>query len=94
MSLKGPKIGLRQQEKAEESGCFQPLARRLFLGGDGGGGGSRFDQLGDALGELCALGDPVVDAFALEVDGGGVGAGIVGAYNLDRTAIAGRRAFQ
>ena len=71
-----------------------PLWTEIGLGGDGCGGGNRFDQLGDALGELCALADPVVDAVALEIEGSGVGAGIVGAYNLDRTAIAGLAASQ
>ena len=47
------------------------------------------EQLAYGLGELCALGGPVVDALTLEVDSGGVGAGIVGADNLDGTTVAG-----
>ena len=46
-------------------------------------------ETSDRFGELSTLADPVVDAVTLEVDGGGVGAGVVGADNFDRTAIAG-----
>ena len=46
-------------------------------------------ELADPLRELRSLGGPVIDAVALEVDAGGVGTGIVGSHNLDRTAIAG-----
>ena len=38
--------------------------------------------------QLGALGTPVVDAIALEQQGCGGGAGIIGADHLDRTAIA------
>ena len=31
----------------------------------------------------------MLDPVAFEIDGGGVGAGIVGAYDFERTAIAG-----
>src|SRR5580698_6883447 len=60
------------------------------LSGDGGSGSRELlDQLGDAVGHLGALADPVLDALMLEGNGGWVGAGIVGADNFDRTAIAG-----
>jgi hypothetical protein len=47
------------------------------------------EKLADGLGELSALAGPVVDAIALEVNGGGLGAGVVGTDHFDRTAIAG-----
>ena len=47
------------------------------------------EELPDGLGELCAFTGPVVDAIALEVNGRGFGAGVVGTDHFDRTAIAG-----
>ena len=47
------------------------------------------EQLADGLGELGTIGGPVVDAIALEVDGGWLGAGVVGAYDFDGAAVAG-----
>ena len=46
-------------------------------------------ELADGLGELSAFASPIVDAVALEVHGGGLGTGIVGADHFDRTAVAG-----
>ena len=51
------------------------------------------EQFADGLGELSAVGCPVVDTVAFEVDGGGLGAGVVGAYDFDRTAVAGAVLF-
>ena len=68
------------------------VARKLsgygWLGGRG-----LCEQLGDALGELSAVAGPVGDAVALEVDGRGVGAGVVGPDDFDGTAIAGAILF-
>jgi len=47
------------------------------------------EELPDGLGELCAFTGPVVDAIALEVNGSGFGAGVVGTDHFDRAAIAG-----
>jgi hypothetical protein len=47
------------------------------------------EELANGLGELGAFAGPVVDAIALEVDGGGFSAGVVGTDHFDRTAIAG-----
>lgn len=51
------------------------------------------EQLADGLGELGAFGGPVVDAVTLQIDAGGIGAGVVGADDLDRTAVAGAVLF-
>ena len=56
-------------------------------------GRSLLEQDGDALGELGAVADPIVDAIALQVNGRGVGAGVVGSDNFDRTAVAGAVLF-
>ncbi len=64
--------------------------------GFGRGNGSRLmlgQKLADGLGELCALAGPVVDAITLEVHGGGLGAGVIGADHFDRAAIAGAILF-
>ncbi len=50
-------------------------------------------ELANGLGELGAFAGPVVDAVALEVHGGGLGAGVVGADHLDRAAIPGTILF-
>ena len=50
-------------------------------------------ELADGFGELCAFAGPVVDAVALEVNGGGLGAGVIGADHFDRAAIAGAILF-
>jgi len=47
------------------------------------------EELANGLRELSALGGPVIDTVALEVDGGGLGAGIVGTHDFNGTAIAG-----
>ena len=54
-----------------------------------GRSGRRFEQLLNPVRELSSLAGPVIDALALDVDGGGVGAGVVGAYHFDRAAVAG-----
>src|SRR5579872_1257810 len=46
-------------------------------------------QLADGLRQLRALRGPVVDAVALEIHAGRVGARIVGAHHLDGAAVAG-----
>ena len=51
------------------------------------------EELADGLGELGAFTCPVVDAIALEVDGSGLSAGVIGADHLDRAAIAGAILF-
>ncbi len=53
----------------------------------------RCKQLTDTLGELSAIAGPVIDALALVIDGRRVGAGVIGAYNFDRTAVAGAILF-
>ncbi len=50
-------------------------------------------ELPDGLRELGSLAGPVVDAVALEVDSSGLGAGVVGADDLDRAAVAGAVLF-
>ena len=47
------------------------------------------NQFANSLGNLSAFGFPVVNAVALQVDRGWVGAGVVGADYFDGTAIAG-----
>ena len=71
-----------------------------YLGDRGGfraGRDSRYGclgkQLSDAVGELCSVAGPVVDAVALEVDRGRSGAGIVDADHLDGAAVAGAVLF-
>jgi len=59
-----------------------------ILRGDCRGGISR-QQLGHAFGELRSLAGPVLDPLPLQIDGGGIGAGIVRAYDFNRPAIAG-----
>jgi hypothetical protein len=49
----------------------------------------RLEQLGNGDRELGTFAGPVVDALALDVDGGGAGAGVVGANHLDRATVAG-----
>src|SRR6185312_10646975 len=63
-------------------------------------GSSRFrwgwdlsEQLFYSIRQPCAIADPVLDAIALEVESGGIGAGVVGADNFDRTPIAGTVLF-
>ena|SRR5580700_10853628 len=53
------------------------------------GGGRCLQKLFDAIGELSAFAGPIIDALTLEVDGSGVGAGVVGAYHFQGAAIAG-----
>lgn len=67
------------------------LCRRNNLGLSSGikGGLVLGEELANGLGELSSLAGPVVDAIALEVNGGGLGAGVVGTDNFDRTAVAG-----
>jgi hypothetical protein len=47
------------------------------------------EELADGLGKLGSFAGPVIDAIALEVDGCGLGAGVVGTDHFDGTAIAG-----
>ena len=51
------------------------------------------EELANTFRELCALAGPVVNALALKVYAGGVGAGVVGADNFDRAAVAGAVLF-
>jgi hypothetical protein len=44
-------------------------------------------QLSNSIGQLSAIAGPIVDAVTLEVNGRWGCTGIVGAYNLYRTAI-------
>src|SRR5947209_9162019 len=55
--------------------------------------GLRSDQFADAIRKLSTLRHPIVDAFTLELEGGWVGAGVIGAYDLDRATIAGTVLF-
>jgi hypothetical protein len=56
----------------------------------GRGGGLVFgEKFSDSFRELSALGCPVVDAFTLEIDAGGVGARVVSADDLNGAAVAG-----
>jgi hypothetical protein len=45
------------------------------------------EEFSYCLRELCALGGPIIHAVALNIDAGGVGAGIVGAHYFDRAAV-------
>ncbi len=56
---------------------------------DRGRGGVFGDELGDRGRERGADTAPVGDAFVLEVDGGRLGAGIVGADDFNGAAVAG-----
>jgi len=51
------------------------------------------EELANGLGELGSLACPVIDAVALEVDAGGLGAGIVGADHFNGAAVAGAVLF-
>ena len=59
----------------------------------GSDGLSLGDQFLDAVRNLGSLAGPMIDAVALEQDGGGVGAGIVGADYFDGAAVAGAVLF-
>jgi hypothetical protein len=50
-------------------------------------------ELSNRLRELRALGGPVINAVAFEVDGSGISAGVVGADHFNRTAVAGAVLF-
>jgi len=65
--------------------------RELGYGWLSSGSGRRIlgNQLGHDGRKLRTLAPPVGDAFVLQINRGRVGAGIVGADDLDRTAIAG-----
>src|SRR5438552_1403655 len=45
-------------------------------------------QLGDGIGKFGPLRDPLLDALALQINGGRAGAGIVGSHHLHRASIA------
>jgi hypothetical protein len=66
-------------------------------GGEGLGADGGLNVLGDELGnglrELRALAGPVVDAVALEGDGGGLGAGVVGTNHFDGATVTGAVLF-
>jgi hypothetical protein len=74
--------------------------RSALYGNSGNSDSDRLDdsrglreQFSDAVGELGAVAGPVVNAIALEGDGRGVRAGIVGSDDFDRAAIAGAVLF-
>jgi len=56
--------------------------------GSSGCGWRDLNQLGNAVGELCSLAGPIINALLLQLEGGRAGAGIVGAHNLNGAAIA------
>jgi len=64
----------------------RPLLGCYFYCGCSGCLGNEF---ADAIGELGSLCGPIVDAVTLELDACWVGAGIVGSYHFDGTAVAG-----
>ena len=66
------------------------LGRVAGLSRDGSSNRVLGQQLAHAVGELRTLADPMLNTLALQIDGGRVGARIVGTYNLQRTAIAGQ----
>src|ERR1700691_4015136 len=45
-------------------------------------------QFGHTLGELCSVAGPVLYALTLQIDGGRIGAWVIGPHHLDRPAIA------
>jgi hypothetical protein len=47
------------------------------------------EQLGYTFGKLCSVVGPVLYALTLQIDGGRIGAWVIGAHHLDRPPIAG-----
>src|SRR5581483_6350801 len=72
-------------------GVIFPVVLTAGLGYSGGGRKWFRDDLADSVRHFGALGNPIIDALALELNAGGVGTGIVSSHDLDRAAIA--RAF-
>jgi hypothetical protein len=79
----------KQQLRKIQLKTLAPDTTIVLCGRDSFWGRRLGEQFAYRLREAGSLAGPVFDAVALQLDGGGVGAGVIGAHHFDGAAVAG-----